>query len=143
MMRSDTARDPSTDAMEFIQAGWDTGVQRRRSPRATLHWTLYLMWNGAGHPLRTETRDISKDGFYCLLDQPVRPGERIQCDIVVPTHNAQDPDDVVYLRCRAQAVRVEKVGAGAQFGLACRIEDYRIIHGAHKGRRLQNAGNTI
>ena len=129
--------------MEFIRAGWDAGAQRRRSPRATLHWTLYLMWNGAGHPLRTVTRDISKDGFYCLLDQPIRPGERIQCDIVVPTQNSQDPDDVVYLRCNAQAVRVEKIGAGAEFGLACRIEDYRIIHGANKGRRLQNAGHTI
>lgn len=91
------------------------------------------MCNGARHPLRTEARDISRDGFYCLLDQAIRPGERIQCEIVVPTHNSQDPDDVVYLRCSAQAVRVEQIGDGAEFGLACRIEDYCVIRGTHRG----------
>jgi c-di-GMP-binding flagellar brake protein YcgR len=133
MMSSSTAHDLLTDAIEHGQAGWHAGIERRRSPRATLHWTLYLMCSGAKHPLRTEARDISRDGFYCLLDQSIRPGERIQCEIVVPTHNSQDPDDVVYLRCRAQAVRVEQIRAGAEFGLACRIEDYCVIHGTHRG----------
>jgi hypothetical protein len=132
MMRSAAIRDPLTDAIEFNPAGWDASLERRGSPRAALHWTVYLTWSGTGHPLRTETSDISKDGFYCLLDQPIRPGERIQCDIVLPTHHSEDPDDVVCLRCRAQAVRVEKIGTGAEFGLACRIEDYRIIHGTNK-----------
>lgn len=95
------------------------------------------------HPLCTEARDISRDGFYCLLDQPIRPGERINCDIVVPTHSSQDPDHVVYLRCSAQAVRVEKIGAGEEFGLACRIEDYSVVHGTYKGARPQNRGETI
>jgi hypothetical protein len=130
MIRSTTACDPLTDAIGSSQAGWQAGIERRRSPRAALHWTLYLMGNGARHPLRTETRDISRDGFYCLLDQPLSPGERIRCDIVVPTHNAQDPDDVVYLRCSAQALRVEKLGAGTKYGIACRIEDYYVVHGA-------------
>ena len=143
MMHSATARDPLAGAMEFDPAGWEAGVERRSSPRAALHWTLYLTWNGATHPFRTETRDISKDGFYCLVDQPIRPGEQIECDIVVPTHSSQYPDDVVYLRCRAQAVRVEKIGAGSEFGLACRIEEYRIIHVSNKGQRLENAGNAF
>jgi hypothetical protein len=59
---------------------------------------------------------------------------------VVPTHSSLDPDDVVYLRCSAQAVRVEQVGTGPEFGLACRIEDYCVIHGTS---RLQNDGENI
>jgi hypothetical protein len=90
--------------------------------------------------LRTEASNISRDGFYCLLNRPVRPGELIGCDIVVPTHSWQDPDDVIYLRCSAQAVRVEKVRTGAEFGLACRVDDYCVIHGARKGSRIQVAG---
>lgn len=133
MMSPGTARHLLTDAIGPDPAGWYAGIERRRSPRAPLHWTMYLMCIGARHPLRTETRDLSRDGFYCLLDHPIRPGERIQCEIVVPTHNSQDPDDIVYLRCRAQAVRVEKIEAGAEFGLACRIEDYCVIHGTHRG----------
>ena len=105
------------------------GAERRRSPRAPLHWTLYLACSSFRHPVRTTTRDINNDGFYCLVDQPLRPGEQIDCDIVVPANWTQDPDDVLYLRCRAQAVRVEKVGAGTSFGVACRFDDYRVIRG--------------
>lgn len=133
MMRSTTTHDPLAEATGSNQAGWQDGVERRRSPRATLHWTLYLMCGATEHPLRTEVSNISRDGFYCLLNQSIRPGERIKCDIVVPAHNSQDPDDVVYLRCNAQAVRVETIRAGAEFGLACRVHDYCIIHGNVRG----------
>ena len=115
-------------------------AERRRNPRAPLHWTVYLAFKGSGHPLRSITRDINKDGFYCSLDQPVRPGERIECDIAVPTHGSRDPDDVAYLRCLAQAVRVEKIGDSPKFGLACRIEDYRLIHIASPRLGLRKDG---
>src|ERR1039458_5024443 len=133
MTRPTTARNPLTDVIGSNQAGWNAGIERRRSPRATLHWTLYLSCNSAKHPLRTESRDISRDGFYCLVDQPIRPGERILCDIAVPTHSLQVPDGVVYLRCDALAVRVEKIGEEAEFGLACRIEDYCLIQSKREG----------
>ena len=29
------------------------------------------------------------------------PGEHIECDIVVPTHNELNPADMVYLHCHA------------------------------------------
>jgi hypothetical protein len=109
---------------------WRSGSERRRSRRAPLQWTVYLACNGAGHPFRTRTRDISNIGFYCLVDRAVRPSDVFECDIVVPTHTPQDPDDVAYLRCRARAVRVEKIGDGTEFGLACRIEDYCLVYGA-------------
>jgi hypothetical protein len=94
------------------------------------------------HPVRTQIRDISRDGFYCLLDQPTGLGERVKCDIVVPTHSSLDPDDVVYLRCTAVVVRVENLGDGARFGLACRIEDYCVVQSGREGYRPQNGGRT-
>jgi hypothetical protein len=139
MIRSTTTRDPLTEILGSNQAGWHAGVERRRSPRATLHWTLYLRCNGAGYPVRTEASNISRDGFYCLLSQPIRAGERVECDIVVPTHSLQDPEDVVYLRCSAQAVRVEKIRAGAEFGLACRLDYYYVIHGTGKDSVIRHA----
>jgi hypothetical protein len=132
-----------TDATRFERTGCLADMERRKNPRAPLRWTLYLTCNGSGHPLRATTRDINKDGFYCLLDQPVRPGERIECDIVMPTHGSQDPDDVAYLRCRVQAVRVEKTGAGIEFGVACRIEDYCVIRGASPRLRLKENGTVV
>ena len=143
MIVSNSARDPLIAAIGLDSAGWNAGNERRRSPRANLHWTLYLRPDGARDPLRTEARDISKDGFYCILDQPLRPGERIRCDIVVPTHSAQDPDGVVYLRSSAQVVRVEQIGAGQEFGLACRIENYCVVRGTHNSSGPQSAGGSV
>lgn len=140
MSRHTPAGFSLNDVIGSNEAGWNAGIERRRSPRAILHWTLYLSCNGAKHPLRTESRDISRDGFYCLVDQPIRPGERIKCDIVVPTHSLEDPDNVVYLRCDALTVRVEKIGENTQFGLACRIEDYHLIQNPRANLRLQDTG---
>jgi hypothetical protein len=50
----------------------------------------------------------------------------------MPTHSLREPDNVVYLRCDALAVRVEKIGDEAEFGLACRIEDYRLIQNSRQ-----------
>src|SRR6185369_13755858 len=96
-----------------------------------LHWTLYLASRGGTHPRRTETENLSRDGFYCILDQPLTAGEHVDCDIVIPTHES-DCHAVISLRCRAQVIRVEKIDCGEQYGLACRIEDYRLIHAARE-----------
>jgi hypothetical protein len=106
----------------------------------SLHWTLYMACDGNAHPLRATTTNISSDGFYCLVDQPVRTGDVFECDIVVPAHSPLSPDDVVYLRCHAQAVRVEKAGSGSEYGIACRIENYHLIRG--KNRLLWAQGSA-
>jgi len=105
-------------------------MERRRIPRAALNWTVHVAANGFKCPISTTTRDISRDGFYCLLRNPLTPGERIECDIVVPTHSTRDSTDTAYLRCRAMVVRVEQTESETEFGVACRIEEYSIVHGA-------------
>src|ERR1019366_780340 len=101
VLRTSMTAESYTDAELFDRTGRLASAERRRNFRAPLHWTVYLAYGGSGPPIRTTTRDINKDGFYCLLDQPVTPGQRIECNIVVPMHRSQDPDDVVYLRCCA------------------------------------------
>ncbi|HUP04311.1 MAG TPA: PilZ domain-containing protein [Bryobacteraceae bacterium] len=123
-----TASEPSLDP-----AQWFAGNERRRSRRVPLHWTIYLACNGAGHPLRSSTRDISSDGFFCFLNHPVKTGDQFECEIVIPTHISRDPRDVAYLRCHAQVVRVEQPVDGSELGLGCRIEDYCLVHGPNVG----------
>lgn len=145
-MSSTAARAPSADGVAPAQGAWSTGTERRKSQRVALHWTLYLACAGTGHPVCTKTTNISSDGFYCYLDRTVSPGDQFECDIVVPTHDQRDPRDVVYLHCRAQAVRVEKIDTGPHFGLACRIEDYCLMRGSdqppggHEAAGLLRAG---
>ena len=104
-------------------------MERRRIPRAALNWTVHVAANGFDYPISATTRDISRDGFYCFLGNPLTPGERIECDIVMPTHSTLDSTDTACLRCRALVVRVEQTGNEAEFGVACRIEEYSIVHG--------------
>jgi len=109
----------------------------------SLHWTLCLTCDGESAQLRTQSRDISRDGFYCFLNQPIKAGARVKCDIVVPTHSPHEPDDVVFLRCNAVALRVEKLGAAAEFGIACRIEDYCLIRGVSESSHFPTNGKMI
>jgi hypothetical protein len=101
--------------------------ERRRSHRVPLRWTLFVALPGGTYPKRTATENLSRDGFYCLFDEPVTAGQYVDCDIVVPSH-LPDCKELMSLRCRAQVIRVEKIDGSAQYGFACRIEDYRLIH---------------
>jgi len=129
-MPSTTRFEQPAVALRMDPAEHRESSERRKYPRVPLHWTLNLACSHSSHPFRTTTRDISRDGFYCLLDQPLVPGELVECDIVVPAHRSQDPDDVVHLQCHARVVRVEEVAAGIAFGVACRMEDYCVTRGA-------------
>jgi PilZ domain len=100
--------------------------ERRRSYRVPLRWTLYVALPGATYPRRTATENLSCDGFYCVLDEPLTAGQHIDCDLVVPAY-VPEADDIVSLRWRVQVIRVEKIDCGERYGLACRIQDYRVI----------------
>jgi hypothetical protein len=124
MTMTSTALDELRDLM--AEGEWTAKRERRKSCRLPLRWTLYLACQGGTHPHRTETKNLSRDGFYCLLHEPLTAGEHVDCDIVVPTH-APDCDDELFLRCHAQVIRVEKLDSGESYGMACRIEQYQLM----------------
>jgi hypothetical protein len=133
---------PSTGGTRSTAEAEHASAERRKSRRVPLQWTVYVACSGGAPPLRTKTQNISSEGFYCLLDQAVMPGEEFDCDIVVPTHNSPEPDEVMLLRCRAQAIRVDQIGSGLEFGLACRIEDYCLNHATGRRATLQNSPHS-
>jgi hypothetical protein len=102
------------------------GMDRRRCRRVKLHWAVLLAGPGLRQPIRSETADIGSRGFYCVIEEPMKPGELLECDLVVPTHARQDErEDSVLLRCAIEVVRVEKCDLG--FGVACAIREYTIV----------------
>ena len=92
-----------------------------------MHWTSYLTFRGMNRPERTVTKDLRRDGFYCFLNEALAPGEWIDCEIIGPAH-LPDHDATISLRCRARVIRVEKIDNEERYGLACRLEDYRLIY---------------
>ena len=101
-------------------------AERRKRLRLPLHWDVFWVFPGSDCRQRTVTRDLSRDSFYCIVNEALTPGERIECEIVVPAH-VPDREVTLSLRCRARVVRVEQIDAEDRYGLACRIEDYRLI----------------
>jgi hypothetical protein len=78
---------------------------------------------------RTTTVNLSSGGFYCRLAEPRTVGESLRCDIMIPADSGLDQPARLCLRCRASVVRIDTYReAGLPYGVACRIEEYRVAH---------------
>jgi hypothetical protein len=76
----------------------------------------------------TTTRNVSSQGFYCLVREPLESGERVGCTVVIPVPKAGQPDDAVWLKCQARVLRVKAVAAHETLGIAFLIEEYCVVH---------------
>jgi hypothetical protein len=121
MMRSEECERISVSSEHKLMV-----AERRKRLRLPLHWDVYLVVPGADCRERTVTQDLSLDGFYCIVNEALTAGERIECEIVIPAH-LPDRNVALSLRCRARVVRVEQVDDEDRYGLACRIEDYHVM----------------
>jgi hypothetical protein len=93
---------------------------RRQRPRLRLSWEVQLC-RGEGHAaVRTETDNLSSEGFYCTSQEPFSPGDRLQCDLFIPATTSGRTGLV--LNRAVQVVRVEIRGLEPGFGIACRFE---------------------
>ncbi len=73
------------------------------------------------------TRDISTSGLYFLLDQPLRPGSRLDLSLTLPAALTGSGDVTIELVGRVLRVEPAKDGEAARIGVAARIENYDII----------------
>ncbi len=113
--------------MRIGENGWPMGFERRKRARLPLHWTVHLSSNRETHPLQTKTMNISSQGFYCTSTHSFTPGEKIDCDILIPI-SFRAHGDLLMLRCQAVVLRVETSPVVGVYGLACRIDDYSVIN---------------
>jgi hypothetical protein len=103
-------------------------AERRSRPRAALQWVVHVSRAGSKHPVASKTRNVSSQGFYCLLQEPFKSGERVECTVVIPIPKSAKPDDVLWLKCQARVLRVEAAAADTVFGIAFQIEEYCVVH---------------
>ena len=102
-------------------------VERRRRARAKVQWRVWF-WGGAlTEPVETVTGNLSSGGFYCTSRVPFVPGETLSCKLRIPGYHIEVSADWE-LACRVQVIRVEPADGDGQFGMACRIEDYRVAY---------------
>ena len=103
-------------------------AERRSRPRASLQWVVQVSRAGSKHPVAGKTRNISSQGFYCLVRDPFESGERVECTLVIPVPKSAKPADVLWLKCQARVLRVEAAAKDTAFGIAFQIEEYCVVH---------------
>src|SRR5580692_2385992 len=82
--------------------------ERRTRPRAALQWAVHVSRAGM-HPVSGRTSNVSSQGFYCLVKEPLESGELVECTLVIPIPKSRKPDGVLWLKCQARLLRVEAV----------------------------------
>ncbi len=98
-------------------------ADRRRRPRVGLHYTVRLTRPDQWTSVETETANLSSIGFYCTSDEPFSPGERLNCEVVIPSKDiGYDSTDLVLHR-RVRVIRIEIKGLEPGFGVACEFDD--------------------
>jgi hypothetical protein len=114
------------ELMRFVDAGPAPETDRRQRVRVALSLPIRLFRGDDSRPFDTRTRNVSSEGFYCVVTEPFTAGERIRCILTLPSFHPVHRDDVITLDCRARVVRVEAL-VPPNFGIGCSIEGYQVV----------------
>jgi len=117
------ALEPAAGYPAVPSVRWD----RRQRPRLPLVYPIILSRPGEAGQVVTKTENVSAEGFYCTVDNPFSPHELVEFEL---TMSGQDFGHAfgrdLLLRGRAHVIRVVANGDTPGFGIACRIESYKI-----------------
>ena len=96
----------------------------RKRKRVAVNWPVRLWRQQETAPVESTTENLSSEGLYCITRESFKPGERLQCEIVIPGESFGSTEPFLRLQCHVTVKRVEPVHRG--FGLGCHIEDYSV-----------------
>jgi hypothetical protein len=107
--------------------------ERRRRRRFPLRCALEF--EKEGQTFSSSTLNISSQGFYCVVDQALAPGEKLHCRVdVMPGHTSLSLPGMS-LNCHVVVIRSEPHGGGQ--GVACWIENYSVARRSQRRAMLQ------
>src|ERR1700752_3525313 len=101
------------------------GSERRIARRFPMALPLRVLPRASrNHELRAQTRDVSYQGLYFVVDDQFEVGTEIEFVLTLPKLPAQAWE--VDNRCRGKVVRVESTSNGHS-GVAAKIERYEFL----------------
>ena len=106
-------------------------TERRHRRRFPLQ--CWVEFDRKGHAFASATVNISSQGFYCVVDHPVSPGEELRCMVNLMQQHASLAAPGVSLNCDVLVLRTEERADG--HGIACRIKNYTVLRPAVNGTR--------
>jgi hypothetical protein len=102
-------------------------AERRKRVRTTVHWPLLIFRSDAAEGIESTTLNLSSTGFFCLSRMSFDPGESLFCTLRVPSHDPEGRERLWILECRVRVRRAEPAAGDGLFGVACELEDYRLL----------------
>src|SRR5919197_2885048 len=102
-------------------------IERRSHARRNLHVPLFLFPVGSKAPVRTETQNISIDGFFCYCEYPFSPGDHAKFLLLLPRASKDAETSKVYICGDAQVVRVSVGVVPPGYGVGCNITSYGVL----------------
>jgi len=102
-------------------------TERRVQSRSNLRVPLLLLANGWSVPIRTETENLSMDGFFCHTEELFAPGDRLQFLLLLPAAARNSDAKVTCLQGAAEVVRVRASAPERDYTIGCRLSGYRVI----------------
>lgn len=101
--------------------------ERRKHERLRLRLPVLILGEESDTPIRSETSNISNDGFYCTSPQPFSPGDSFTCLIVLPAETSGSKEGTQFcIEGRVEVVRLV-VDSHKGFGIGCRFGQYHVI----------------
>lgn len=112
-------------------------MERRHRVRLQVRWPVSIWAPNSSAPVETVTTDLSSDGFHCLSPMPLQPDSILACALTIPeTSNHAANGKCRVLECQIRVIRLEAPNKDGDFGLGCRIENFRIATAARPGSTL-------
>ena len=116
--------------------------ERRRFPRVKLRLPVRLVPSNDVLPMETETVDISRDGFYCMTDEPFEPGARLHFVLLLPEARPAGASQV-RLEGIVEVIRISVERAGRGFGIGCCLREYRLVEKAPEERQAVSEDRSM
>ena len=109
-------------------------TERRSRKRYPLKLPLSVRPTGISAPgeILTECRDVSSQGVYFFLEEPLNSGAQLEIMLTLPPEITRG--NPVRVRCEARVQRTENIKEG-RVGIAAKIERYRFLPGKRERRR--------
>ena len=109
-------------------------TERRSRMRYPLKLPVSVRPSGvsAAGEILAECRDVSSQGVYFFLEEPLKSGSELEIMLTLPPEITRG--DPVRVRCEARVQRSENIKEG-RVGIAAKIERYRFLPGKRERRR--------
>ena len=122
---------PGLDNLAEVESDGDTvvgqesaAVELRNHRRYEISLPVRVHPKGPYPPIvNASSRDISSKGIYLIFPGELQVGSEFEFEIMLPKSISKDKD--IWIKARANVVRLDKLESDEITGIAARIENYK------------------